>query len=689
MLIQHCLTRYHFPPSVSQLIFNYYEHLIAKVEFTSQLMTKPELTAAFHYAVGVFQGCTLSPALFNICFQPLLDSLTSVSSSCSLSYTFKNSNPIIQRDASAYADDLEICTWNVSCNQALLDIVDKYLLWSRSLAAKPSKCFAAAMRQNEHRAMASFDPLLTISGQPIQYLSPEKDFKYLGRLVNTRNSEELSREKLVATLSDLLERTDEQPLNGPAKLWLYHHFVTTKISWPLLILDLSLSFVKSLQAKALVYLKRWSGLPRSANATVLFSGSHNRAGLKMRNLVTYWKQQQHVKLSLLRSSSDPRCRALYSVIAKRQGKWVRKFAPAIEAQCAETTVASEMSSSAWTRFLKNPLGPAPPPLPAKQLRKRTNAQLSEIDVCEQLTKLKNLQLQGRWLEWSANMHLDLSWKRLIHNWSERELRFALQGMTDTAPTNTNLRRWGNPNVDTACALCGRPATLRHVLNACSSALHQGRFTWRHDSVLATLQRHIDQFWKADATQKAAKKIMATSSAPYITFNSAGRNDTTSSTTNNKERRLLQTQALLLHALDWEFLYDLGPTKLSFPVEIAVTTQRPDIVIFSRSLKKVILIELTVPLEDRAAASNERKVSRYAHLRTECEENGWQCSLYAIEVGCLGFVSLSLLRCLEDLGLSRSLVRKVRNECSRVALRCSYLLFLRRGISTWSEFQPLS
>ena len=50
------------------------------------------------------------------------------------------------------------------------------------------------------------------------------------------------------------------------------------------------------------------------------------------------------------------------------------------------------------------------------------------------------QLQGRWLEWCGLINLDLSWQQLIHNWSDKELRFALQATTNTVPTPLNLRR---------------------------------------------------------------------------------------------------------------------------------------------------------------------------------------------------------------------------------------------------------
>ena len=68
------------------------------------------------------------------------------------------------------------------------------------------------------------------------------------------------------------------------------------------------------------------------------------------------------------------------------------------------------------------------------------------------------------------MRMDLNWNSLIYNWSDAKLRFALQVVTDTAWTPTNLRRWGCREVDPLCVLSGRPCTLRHLLNARSSVL---------------------------------------------------------------------------------------------------------------------------------------------------------------------------------------------------------------------------
>ena len=57
------------------------------------------------------------------------------------------------------------------------------------------------------------------------------------------------------------------------------------------------------------------------------------------------------------------------------------------------------------------------------------------------------------------------------------------------------------------------------------------------------------------------------------------------------------QNILLQASDWDFRFDLGSEPLQFPTEVAATTLRPDVVIYSRTKKIVIMLELTVPLED--------------------------------------------------------------------------------------------
>ena len=122
-------------------------------------------------------------------------------------------------------------------------------------------------------------------------------------------------------------------------------------------------------------------------------------------------------------------------------------------------------------------------------------------------------------------------------------------------------------------LCGRPATLRHTLNACSSALLHGRYTWRHNSVLSAVKHDIEAFWTLPATpEEAVKATIAASKSRFIKFVRPGY-DSSSKTV--VSRRPLSSESILLQADDWQFLFDLGPEQLLFPPEVATTTLRTD------------------------------------------------------------------------------------------------------------------
>ena len=152
-------------------------------------------------------------------------------------------------------------------------------------------------------------------------------------------------------------------------------------------------------------------------------------------------------------------------------------------------------------------------------------------------------------------------------------------------------------------------------------------------------------------------------------------------------RPLSTQHILLQASDWDFHFDLGSEALQFPNEAAATSMRPDIVIYSCTKKIIVMLERTVPLEDRSHLAHGRKTLKYASLARTCEENGFTTHFFALEVGCLGFCPHSFLTYLEALRLPKSSACKIRTECARVALRCSNFLYLRRGISNWNQKEP--
>ena len=252
---------------------------------------------------------------------------------------------------------------------------------------------------------------------------------------------------------------------------------------------------------------------------------------------------QAVRMDILKNSLDERCSLLYQRALKTQTTWTRQYSPAVEHAMAETVVESNPVDNLFDCTLK---GKDPTPLPPPVRRKRITSLIAEIDTQEQIEKLQKLQIQGKWLEYTNVMNCDLSWRRLIHGFEDGELSFILRAISNTLPTPDNLKRWGNGKTDDACFLCGKPATLRHILTACRVAFRQGRFNYRHDSVLAVLRKHILNF---AAKIKSERKT----STSLIKFVREGKSKITKTA---EHRRPLFSNDAIRCAGDWVMLFDL-------------------------------------------------------------------------------------------------------------------------------------
>ena len=97
-------------------------------------------------------------------------------------------------------------------------------------------------------------------------------------------------------------------------------------------------------------------------------------------------------------------------------------------------------------------------------------------------------------------------------------------------------------------------TTSQILGACKVALSQGRYTYRHDGVLKTLVSEFIKFVKQGTISKKSKKV---------------------------------SFGILHQASDWVLLDDLD--NLVIPSFIAVSSLRPDILLFSMSTKKVVIL----------------------------------------------------------------------------------------------------
>jgi hypothetical protein len=138
----------------------------------------------------------------------------------------------------------------------------------------------------------------------------------------------------------------------------------------------------------------------------------------------------------------------------------------------------------------------------------------------------------------------------------------------------------------------------------------------------------------------------------------------------------------------------APGGGSIPAGVMVQAQRPDLVILDQSVHgrhRIALVELPCPWDTDAKRAEERKASRYADLKTALSNEGWDCSLYMIEVGVWGHILKSVKDRLHSLFRAwvaaghRSGIGQMMKDVSRISLVCSFAIFQARSGPVW--FSP--
>ena len=240
------------------------------------------------------------------------------------------------------------------------------------------------------------------------------------------------------------------------------------------------------------------------------------------------------------------------------------------------------------------------------------------------TELKSLEKQGQMMRIASPDGACL-WSKAVQSLPAEQMRFALNAAVDTLPHNANLHLWKKKESD-CCPLCRERQTLIHTLNNCEVALGQRRYNERHDEVLRSIAN-------------AVKKKLPT-------------------TTN--------------------FTADLE-TTYCFPLHIAATDLRPDMVWWDDSQKQLWLAELTVCFETSFEEARERKETKYSELVAAIEQAGYNTSLITLEVGSRGVPHLPGFTTLaHELAISQRDLSSLLHQCCQAAITGSYKIWCARN-----------
>ena len=216
--------------------------------------------------------------------------------------------------------------------------------------------------------------------------------------------------------------------------------------------------------------------------------------------------------------------------------------------------------------------------------------------------------------------------------------------------------WNRDN-DPKCHKCGAPGTLKHILSACPKSLASGMYTWQHNQVLEEFRDVLKEV-VVDANEKVG---VTSGQVTKIHFHEEGEYSCGD---------LGETKCgIMFRANDWKLMVDLD-NKALFPVEVASTTMRPDIVLWLVSTMLLVIAELTVPWEENISVANVFKSDKYTELIMQCRDNGYKVRCYPIEIGCRGYASRSLTFFLNQLGIRNKLRKKLVQGAVRRASKAS-------------------
>ncbi len=216
--------------------------------------------------------------------------------------------------------------------------------------------------------------------------------------------------------------------------------------------------------------------------------------------------------------------------------------------------------------------------------------------------------------------------------------------------------------NTCMPLCYKVGTLEHILSSCSKALGEGGYIdGGNDQVLKST---------AEAISKGIKdRLTHPNYSQDHSFIREGQKP------EKALKKLLCRFAL--HSPGLGMTVDLE-RQLKIPTHITQLNWDLTFILVSEATKQLILLELTVPWEERMEEAQGRKWEKYQELVENCRRNGWRTRCMPVEVGSRGFASHSLSKAYGMLDIAGANRRRAIGNNMEAAEKVSRRLWLKRG-----------
>ncbi|XP_052259364.1 uncharacterized protein LOC127863766 [Dreissena polymorpha] len=466
-LIESALQYYHIPEHIQGMINAYFSGM--KLRF----MVGEKMTAWQRLEKGIVTGCTISVVLFvmgmNLIINPANKETRGPKKSTGLHLPTNR----------GFMDDLTVTTQTHIQARWVLKVLEEAATWAR-MNFKPKKSRSLVIK----RGSVTKRFTLQVQRENIPSIM-DSPIKCLGKWFDSSLSDKANVERIRSQLQEGLKQIDKSALPGKFKAWLFQNALLPRLMWPLMLYEIPTSSVECLERKISKHLRRWLGIPPSFTSIGLY-GRSNQLQLPLSSLVEEFKVAKTRLVVTLKQSQDSSIRN--AGIETRTG---RKWSASQAVEQAEKRL-QQKDIVGITAVGRQGLGSSKITLwsSAGNMERRRMVQ-DEVRAAEEedrRAKAVAMGAQGAWTKWTTTER-KLTWADI---WSYEPLRiaFLLRSVYDLLPSPSNLHSWGLQD-HPKCQLCDKTGTMEHILSSCTTALTQGRYRWRHDSVLQELADKLE------------------------------------------------------------------------------------------------------------------------------------------------------------------------------------------------------
>ena len=572
-LIDTCLDYHHVPDHIRVLVRNLYG------SFATAISTDSFTTEFIPFRKGVLQGDCLSPLLFNMIVNTFVQYVKSPEfEQCG----YKYAKFLTSRHWYQFADDAAAVTALESDNQILLNALSRWCTWA-DMIVRVDKCHTFGMRK-VGTASKQIKPNLFINNEKVGAIEIGGSFVYLGRTFDFSMSSDAHKKSLVETVEQYLQAIERLPLHPKWKIAIYNRFVLSKISWDLTVSDLPVTWVKqNLDNVVSSFLRTVLEFPISGTL----------------NITTLTKSKYGLSVTL------PSARFLQCQVTYRN----------IQKNSINVDVQQIHRVTSHGKHVKADSFP------------NTKAAMKAIrdDTVTSIEQLSTQSLVIRCIWDFALPATNGHWFHALDSLPRSIFNFAQRYLANCLPNKSNAVKWGLCQ-SARCDFCPENQTLGHVVSSCGHALRDGRYNWRHDSVIRCIARAI---------LKPENHVYA----------------------------------------------DIA--EFATPSTITGDQHRPDIVVVRANC--LYVLELTVGFETNLTKNFERKNESYGDLLNtlRASYDGVEyMNLSMSALGCVSKMSKTLTTWLKNLGLSDNEIKYTVRKIMKICLRTSYFIFCCRN-REWS------